>query len=344
MQLTHPSDDKLTGLFVGKATERRIFFRQTLQTRGHLFLVRLGLRLNRHADDGFGEGGRLEGHVERLFTERVACRDIAQTNQRGDVAGKDLIYILAFAALNDHQATHSFATTRPRVVDGVTLLQLSGINPEKDQFPSIGISPQFEGERTKLLVIVGRNRDLEVRAGLQPLRGGDFERTGKIIDDRVEQCLDTFLLKSRSTNHRDKFNLASESTNGRLENQRSDGLFRKHQFGDLVILVRYRVDQFGQSLLRFFFKVLRYFLDVVFQPLVDDLFRPPNHGLLINQVNYSRKMVFRTDGQIDWERIGTQFLAHIIQRIVKVGPGSVHLIDKGNAGNLVLRSLPPHRL
>ena len=49
VQLTHARDDELAGFFVGEATERRIFFRQTLQTFAHLLAVRLGLRLDGHA-------------------------------------------------------------------------------------------------------------------------------------------------------------------------------------------------------------------------------------------------------------------------------------------------------
>ncbi len=47
VQLAHAGDDRLAGFFVGEDAERRIFFREALERDAHLFLVDLGLRLDR---------------------------------------------------------------------------------------------------------------------------------------------------------------------------------------------------------------------------------------------------------------------------------------------------------
>ena len=91
VQLTHAGDDELAGFFVGEATERRIFFRQALQAFGHLLAIRLGLRLDGHADDRLRERRRFERDVKIFIAQRVTGGDVAQTDQRGDVAGVNCV-------------------------------------------------------------------------------------------------------------------------------------------------------------------------------------------------------------------------------------------------------------
>ena len=55
VQLAHPRDDRLPGLFVEAHDERRILIRQLAQTAAQLVLVGLGLRLHGDADHGVGK-------------------------------------------------------------------------------------------------------------------------------------------------------------------------------------------------------------------------------------------------------------------------------------------------
>ncbi len=121
MQLAHARNDKLAGFLVGEAAEGRVFLGQALQAFAQFLAVGLGLRLDGHADDRLGESRRFERDVEILVAQRVAGGDVAQADQRGDVAGKDLLNVLAFAALNDHEAADAFAAARARIVNGVAL-------------------------------------------------------------------------------------------------------------------------------------------------------------------------------------------------------------------------------
>src|SRR3546814_1428117 len=68
VQLTHAGDDGLAGLFVGMHAERRVLLCQTPQGHAHFFLVGLGLRLNRHRDDGLRKHHALrsEEHTSEL--------------------------------------------------------------------------------------------------------------------------------------------------------------------------------------------------------------------------------------------------------------------------------------
>ena len=67
-----------------------IFFRETLQAFGHFVAVLLGLRLDGHDDDRLGERRRFERDVKVFVAERVASGDVAQPDERGDVAGVTL--------------------------------------------------------------------------------------------------------------------------------------------------------------------------------------------------------------------------------------------------------------
>src|SRR6185312_9121810 len=118
VKLTHARDDELAGFFIGEAAERRIFFRETLQTFRHFVAVLLGLRFDGHADDGFGERRGLQRHVEIFVTQRVTGGDVAQTDERGDVTGINAVDILAFAALNNHEAADALTLARAWIVYG----------------------------------------------------------------------------------------------------------------------------------------------------------------------------------------------------------------------------------
>src|SRR5437868_12830046 len=55
MQLTHPGNDGLRGLFIRLHPERRVFLCQLLKREPHLLLILLGLWLNRHGNDWLRE-------------------------------------------------------------------------------------------------------------------------------------------------------------------------------------------------------------------------------------------------------------------------------------------------
>ena len=133
---------------------------------------RLRLRLDGHADDRFGERRRFERHFEILVAQRVAGGDVAQADQRGDVAGKNLVDVLAFAALNDHQAADALAFARARIVNHVALFELAGINAEEHQLARVRIGPQLERQRAELVAVAGFDVDLVVRARLDAFGAG----------------------------------------------------------------------------------------------------------------------------------------------------------------------------
>ena len=90
VQLAHAGDDGLAGFGIGVNLERGIFLGQLAERDAHLFLVGLGLRLDRDRDNRLREVHRLEQDRLVLVADRVAGRDILQADRRGDVAGARL--------------------------------------------------------------------------------------------------------------------------------------------------------------------------------------------------------------------------------------------------------------
>ena len=72
VQLAHAGDHDLAGLLVGLDAEGRVLGHQLRQADAELFLVALGLRLDRQRDDRLREVHRLED--DRRSSRRTACR------------------------------------------------------------------------------------------------------------------------------------------------------------------------------------------------------------------------------------------------------------------------------
>src|SRR5262249_16280612 len=137
-----------------------------------------------------------ERDVEFFVAQRVTGGDVADTDERGDVTSVNAFDIFTFAALNDHEAADAFALARARIVNRVALLELTGIDAEEHEFSSVRIGPQFERERAILVVIVRFDGDNVVCARLSASGSRNVQRAGQVIDDGVDENLDTFLFES----------------------------------------------------------------------------------------------------------------------------------------------------
>ena len=126
--------------------------------------------------------------------------------------------------MNDHQTAHTLTLASARIVDGITLFELSGIDPEENQLAGVRVSPKLERERAEFLVVVGRNRDgfFSVRHHAYGRR--DVQRGRQVIDDGVDQNLDTLLFESSTAKDRDELDQAGEAADCSLEDGNRNGL------------------------------------------------------------------------------------------------------------------------
>src|SRR6266496_6143688 len=92
-----------------------------------------------------------------FIAERVASGDIFNTDDGGDIAGVAGLNVFALVCLNLDQARNAFALVSARVVNRVALTQRAGINSEENQLPDERVAPKFEGQRTKIAVVIRRH-------------------------------------------------------------------------------------------------------------------------------------------------------------------------------------------
>ena len=86
VQLPHSADDRLAGLFIGRHPQRRILLGKLLQRLSHLFLIRLGLRLDRDVDDRIRKGHLFKNDRIRLIAERISRARVLEPHGCDDVA------------------------------------------------------------------------------------------------------------------------------------------------------------------------------------------------------------------------------------------------------------------
>ena len=100
VQLAHPRDDGLPGLFVETDDERRILVRQLAQTAAQLVLVGLGLRLNGDADHGGREADLLEHHRMIRVADGVPGGGVLEADHGDDVARVRGFHVLAVVGVH----------------------------------------------------------------------------------------------------------------------------------------------------------------------------------------------------------------------------------------------------
>ena len=113
--------------------EGRIFLRQLAQRDAHLFLVGLGLRLDRHRDNRRRELDRLEHDRVLLVANRVARGDVLQADAGADVAGVDLADLFALVGVHLQQAADALAALASAVVNAVARLQVTRVHANERQ-------------------------------------------------------------------------------------------------------------------------------------------------------------------------------------------------------------------
>src|SRR6056297_579548 len=91
--------------------------------------------------------------------------------------------------------------------------------------------------------------------------------------------------------------------------------------------------------LGFFFKVFRNLNNFIFSTKRLII---PNNAIHVNEINNALKILFSSDRNLDRNWISTELLTHLIDNIVKVSTGTVHLIHKCHTGHFILVGLTPN--
>ena len=139
---------------VGLDAERRIFGGQAIEREAHLFLVALGLRLDRDLDDRLGEFHALEDDRLQRVAERVAGGGFLEAGQRDDVAGEGLVDVFTRIGVHLQHAADALALFLDRVVERGALFELARIDAAEGERADERVVHDLEGEHRKRLAVV----------------------------------------------------------------------------------------------------------------------------------------------------------------------------------------------
>ena len=201
VELAHARDEGLSRLLVVVDAEGGVLFGEPLQGHGQLVLVSLGLGLDGDLDDGLREDHRLEDHGVVDIAEGVAGVGLLEADRGGDVAGSDLVDLLARVGVELDDATDALPLVLARVVDVGAGLELAAVDTEEGQLAHEGIGGDLEGQRREGLLVVDGAGDL-VALHVRARDGRHVERAGQVVHDRVEHGLDALVLEGRAREHR----------------------------------------------------------------------------------------------------------------------------------------------
>ena len=132
--------------------EGRILFSEALQGDGQLVLVGLRLGLDLDLDDRLGEGHRLEHDGMVGISERVPGEGVLQPDGCGDVAGVDLVDLLAVVGVHLEDAADALLLALGRVEHVRAGLQGARIDAEERELADERVGRDLERERGEVLV------------------------------------------------------------------------------------------------------------------------------------------------------------------------------------------------
>ena len=193
MQLTHARENRLPSVLVRLDTESGILGDEALERSAHLFLVGLGVRLDRHRDNGLGKGRRLQTDVEVFVTQRIASDDVFNANDGTDVTRIGHVDFLALDRTHQDEAGNALGATGARIIQGHSPWERAGVDAEKDEATHERVVPKLEGESGEFGLVVDDGLD-GFSVGVQALHRRNVDRARQEVNDAIKQALNTFFL------------------------------------------------------------------------------------------------------------------------------------------------------
>src|ERR1043165_6350671 len=91
-----------------------------------------------------------------FIAQRIASGDVLDADNGRDVTGKTGVDVLAFVRLNLDQSRDALTFVRSRIINGVALRKLPGIDAEENELSNERIAPKLERERTENAILIRR--------------------------------------------------------------------------------------------------------------------------------------------------------------------------------------------
>src|SRR5690348_1706108 len=338
VQLAHAGDDRLARFLVGAYAEGRILLREARQRHAHLFLVRLGLRLDRHRDHRIRERHALQRDHVVGRAQRVAGGDVLQAHRRGDVAGADFLDFLAVVRVHLQDAADALLLRLDRVVHLVARIERARIDAEERERADERIGHDLERERRERRAVIGRTAGF-VLALVDALDRRTVGRRRQQFDHGVQHRLHALVLERGAAEHRHQ--VAGE----RARADARDDLFLG-KVALFEVLVHQLFGSFRGRLDHVLARFLRLLDEIGGNVAVLELqalgFDVPVDRLHLDEVDHAFEVVFGADRHLHRHRMRAEARLHLADDLVEVGAGAVHLVDERKPRHAVLVGLAPH--
>src|ERR1700722_11881666 len=202
VEFAHSGNQRLAGVRFSRNTESRIFLCQALHRHAEFVLVRFGLRLDSYRKNWSREIDGLQNHLLVLVAQRVSGVDTLQTNYRANVAGINLFNFFALVSMHLQHAADAFARALAGVVHVATGFENAGINADIRHMTDEWVGHNLKSQRGEWRIIRSAAQLHFIGFWVHTFKWRNVRRRRQVIDHRIEQRLNAFILKRRTSQHR----------------------------------------------------------------------------------------------------------------------------------------------
>ena len=339
VKLTHTRDDCLTGFLVRPCSEGGVFLGEFCQSKRHLFLTRFGLRFDSQIDNGIGEFHGFENYGIGVVTKSIACGGVLKTYRRRNIAAIANLKILPVVGVHLENTSHTLFFALGSVENGGTRLYHTGVNSKEAKLTYEGVGSDFERQSGKRLVVSRFSVCFLAGVGIGSLYGGDIKGRRHVVNYCVEQLLNTLVLIGSTADYGYYLIVYCADAKTSFNFLNGDFLTFEVLVHDLFILLGNCLQKLISVLGSQILHVVGNLFDshILAQIIVIDV------GLHFNEVDYSSECVFRTDRELNRNRIGFKAIFHHLHYVEEVGAHNVHFVYISHSGNLILVRLTPYR-
>lgn len=212
-----------------------------------------------------------------------------------------------------------------------------GVHPDVGQASNVWIGLNLERERGEWCFIVCLARDLFACYWMCSLHGWDIERRRQVIDNCIQEQLDSLVLQCRSAEHWDKLPADRRCT------QRTPELLWSRLLSFEVAQQKFLVcfddllNQLVSPLARHLDVLCRHLgvLNVLTEVVMVDL------GAELDEIDDAVEFRLQANWPLDGSGVRPQPITNHVNGAHIVCADPIQLVDKADAGHMVLVGLPP---
>mmetsp|Transcript_7328 Transcript_7328/g.11591 ORF Transcript_7328/g.11591 Transcript_7328/m.11591 type:complete len:647 (+) Transcript_7328:221-2161(+) len=349
VKFTHTFDDGLSGLFVTRESERRIFCGKTNKSFRHFLLISLGLWFHSNFDDRLREFHLLQDYGLFLGAESLSGSSVFKTDKCNNVTGNSRLDFSTVVGVHLKHTSDSFVLPFDRVVDGTSGFQNTRIDTSESQRTNKRVIGNLESQGRHWFSV--RRLSLGWFTGLCDSGNSQNVEGGRhVIDNGIQQRLNTLVLKRGSSQNRDQIQTQSSLSNESFQCWDIWHFSFKVLHENLFVLLNSKLDKFLVVFGCLGLEFVVYQWDVVAFIERNDvetgtkILSTPNNSLHSHKVNDSQEISFSTNRKLKNSWRGPKQIDDSVDAEVKVGSGTVHFVKETHARNLVLICLTPDSL